>query len=201
MPPAVSRFADSVVTRAGILDFAGVERIREALVMVPRDQFLEQRYKSRALEDSRLPCGGGQTSPPPYLIARMLAAAKIFEGTSVLEISCGSGYASALMCVLGARVFATESIGLKAQATRKRLDALGLNRVLVATGHLAWGDQAPFDAIIAHQLPATENDLDTFLKLLNPECGRLVTVLADKEPSRLMLVQTSSAHPDIISYL
>ncbi len=200
MPPAVSRFADAVVSRANILHYDGVDRIREAFTVVPRDQFLEDRFKSRALEDSKLPCGAGQTSPAPYLIARMLAAARITQGASVLEISCGSGYVSALMCVLGARVFATESIGLKAQATRKRLDALGLNRILVATGHLAWSDHAPFDAIVSHQLVSAEHELTNLVKLLNPNCGILVAPIAGDEHSRLITVRVDSSN-SYVSYI
>lgn len=195
VPPAVTRFAEAVITRAGIGKLAIAEQIIQALQVVPRDQFLEERFRPRALEDSRLPSGFGQFSPAPFLLARMMALGGIGPGVTVLELECGAGYASALMCVLGARVFATEKIGLRAQATRKHLDSMGLNRVLVATGHLAWADSAPFDTIIAHTPFASDADIERFIPLLDPTRGRIIAPAEQPVSAQILLVEMTRNGP------
>ena len=179
VPPAVVRFADAVLRRSGVLagsdrrDVERIDRIRAALMAVPRDQFVEPRYQGRVLEDTGLSSGFGQISPAPFLIARMLFAARIDPGATVLELGCGSGYMSALMCALGARVFAAEGIGLRAQSTRRHLDALGFNRVLIATGFLAWAEAGPFDAVIVNEEKQEPAVFERLIQLLRPG-GRLV---------------------------
>ena len=162
---------------------------------VPRDRFLDARGKPRALEDSKLSTGFDQLTHAPFFLARMFALAGIKPGSTVLELECGSGYASALMCVMGARVFATEKVGLRAQATRRHLDELGLNRVLVATGYFSWVDSAPFDAVISHNPIESQREITAYLELLDPAHGRLVAPVKIDGVDKLRIIQMGPASP------
>ncbi|WP_340561062.1 methyltransferase domain-containing protein [Streptomyces sp. GSL17-111] len=92
------------------------------------------------------------SSTAPSLMADMLDALDVREGTRVLEVGTGTGYNAALLCYLaGAENVTTvdRSAGLTSTA-RSRLNALGLRP------HIAFGDgqkglpaRAPFDRIIA----------------------------------------------------
>jgi len=197
VPPAVARFASAIVARAEISDIVQRELIADAFMSVPRDSFLDARGKSRALEDSKLSTGFDQLTHAPYFLARMFALAAIQAESTVLELECGCGYASALMCVMGARVFATETVGLRAQATRRHLDELGLNRVLVATGYFSWVDSGPFDAIISHNPIESQREITNYLKLLDPSRGRLVAPVIIEGSDRLRLIQMGPTGPKV----
>ena len=56
-----------------------------------------------AYEDSPLPIEAGQTISQPYIVALMIAEARIRPGDRVLEIGAGSGYAAAVMAAIAAQ--------------------------------------------------------------------------------------------------
>ncbi|MCX2971921.1 MULTISPECIES: methyltransferase domain-containing protein, partial [Streptomyces] len=92
------------------------------------------------------------SSTAPSLMADMLDALDVREGTRVLEVGTGTGYNAALLCHLtGAENVTTvdHSAGL-ATTARERLDALGLRpHVVHEDGAKGFSARAPFDRIIA----------------------------------------------------
>ena len=66
------------------------------------------RWQAQAYEDTPLPIEDGQTISQPYIVALMLASLRLQPSDRVLEISAGSGYASALASRIVARVDAVE---------------------------------------------------------------------------------------------
>ncbi len=75
---------------------------------VPRHEFAPERYRDQAYEDHPLPIGEGQTISQPYIVALMLEALKLSPTDKVLEIGTGSGYVTALLAELAARVISIE---------------------------------------------------------------------------------------------
>jgi protein-L-isoaspartate(D-aspartate) O-methyltransferase len=181
------RFAENVVNSVGVLDEKTAEVLIHAFASVPRGKFVSEALSSRATEDTALPIGYGQTISKPSTVARMLALIGLRSGMRVLEIGCGSGYCSALMAAAGAHVFAVECVGLLAQRTRRLLDQLEFQNILIRSGdgRRGWAEHAPFDAIIiSTAFERIEPEL--VAQLLNPG-GRMVAPVGDSRGQVLTL--------------
>lgn len=182
-------FAESVVRRAGVVDPVTESALLEAFTQVPRYLFIPERYHSRVFDDVSLPIGFEQSSMQPSLLARMLGLLCIRPGMQVLEIGIGSGYAAAILAALGARVYGLESVGLLAQQTRKRLDALGFPGVLIRrrSGLTGWEDFAPYDAILV-STPVADIP-EALLNQLQRPGGVLVAPVGTGKTQQLYLVE------------
>ena len=141
------RMVDRQLAGRGIAD----ARLLEAMRTIPREAFVGGGMHEFAYEDSPLPIECGQTISQPYIVARMLEAAALQPGDSVLEIGAGSGYAAAVMASLSAYVRAIERHSELAELARGRFEALGYRNIelRVGDGSGGWPAAAPFDAIIA----------------------------------------------------
>ncbi len=187
LSPGWLRFAESVVAKAGVLDEETAEVLVNAFAAVPRDRFVESGFAPRATEDTALPIGYGQTISKPSTVARMLGIIGLRRGMRVLEIGCGSGYCSAVMAAAGAQVFAVEYVGLLAQRTRRKLDELDYQNILIrrGDGRRGWAEHAPYDAIvISAAFTGAEPELVAQLK--NPG-GRMIAPVGDTRGQILTL--------------
>jgi protein-L-isoaspartate(D-aspartate) O-methyltransferase len=121
-----------------------------ALRKVPREEFLPERLREFAYEDSPLPIAAGQTISQPYIVALMTEALDLKGGEKVLEIGTGSGYAAAVLAEIAADVYTVERISELAEKATSTLKALGYGNVHVVHGDgtLGWSAAAPYDAII-----------------------------------------------------
>lgn len=125
-------------------------RVLTAMRKIDREAFLPEAMREFAYEDSALPIEEGQTISQPYIVARMVEAARLNPADRVLEIGAGSGYAAAVMAELAMRVYTIERHSALARLAETRLHAMGYGNVDVRTGDgtLGWPEAAPFDAII-----------------------------------------------------
>jgi protein-L-isoaspartate(D-aspartate) O-methyltransferase len=149
------------------------KRVLEAMLKVPREQFLPTGQEKYAYNDSPLPIGAGQTISQPFVVAFMAEGLDLQGGERVLEIGTGSGYAAAVLAEIAAEVYTIERIeGLAAMASTV-LDELGYDNVHVrhGDGTLGWSEQAPFDAIV---VAAGGPEVPESLKLQLKTGGRLV---------------------------
>ena len=181
------RFAEMIVEKVGIIDDETAETLVRAFAAVPRDKFVAEAFNMRASEDTALPIGYGQTISKPSTVARMLGLIGIRSGMRVLEVGCGCGYASAVMAAAGAQVFAVEIVGLLAQKTRKLLDGMNYQNILIrrADGRRGWLEHAPFDAIVVSTAFETVEP-ELVSQLVNPG-GRMVAPIGDKRGQILTL--------------
>lgn len=184
------RFAQEILEKAGILDDDTQEVLLSAFATVPRNLFIEGAFNLRATQDVSLPIGFGQTISKPSTVARMLGLVGIRPGMRVLEVGCGSGYCSAVMSACGATVFAVEYNGLLAQRTRKLLDGLGYNEIILRNGdgRRGWKEHAPYDAIVVSA--AFEFIESELIKQLKPNGGRLVAPVGAGRDQILTLWET-----------
>jgi protein-L-isoaspartate(D-aspartate) O-methyltransferase len=125
------------------------ERVLGAMGELPRESFVPSAYLGLAYADIEIPLGAGQTMLAPKVVGRLLQALAVRPGDRVLEVGTGSGYVTACLCRLGARVTSLEIDPELAAGARARLAALDLARV-EAIECDALSPQAPggpFDAI------------------------------------------------------
>jgi protein-L-isoaspartate(D-aspartate) O-methyltransferase len=149
-----------------------------ALERAPRALFMPQRYQDIAARDIALPIGGGQTAPPPSIVAMMIEALKLNRAHSIFEIGAGTGYAAALLSQLAGQVLSVERCHSLALEASTRLEAFGVDnaQIVWADGLSPKSHVGHFDRIIVHGLvEATPADL---VALLNPD-GMLVAIMPD----------------------
>lgn len=127
----------------------------EAMLAVPRHEFVPPEYVDDAYRDYPLPIGYGQTISQPYIVALMTESLALESDDVVLEIGTGSGYQAAVLAEIVDQVYSIEIIGALAERATETLERLGYDNVDVmhADGYYGWEDHAPFDAIIVTAAP------------------------------------------------
>ena len=143
---ARARMVERQIAARGITDPA----ILEAFASVPRELFVAEGDKAGAYDDNPLPIEAGQTISQPYMVALMIAAARVGPESHVLEVGAGSGYAAALIGRIVRRVVAIERHEVLARQAAERLRRLSCQnvRLLHGDGMAGCAEEAPFDAII-----------------------------------------------------
>jgi protein-L-isoaspartate(D-aspartate) O-methyltransferase len=129
-------------------------RIIDALMDVPRENFVPESRRVLAYLDDDLPVsegGEGRSARhllEPMVLAKMLHAAAIKPDDAVLDIGIATGYSAAIIAHLAARVVALEEDATLV-ATARSLLAPQTN-VTVVEGPLADGasQRGPFDVIV-----------------------------------------------------
>lgn len=153
---------------------------------VPRHRFLDPTQGKHAYQDRPVSIGRGQTISQPYIVAFTAQVLQISPGDSLLEIGTGSGYSAAVYAELGANVVSLERDRTLAWMARKRLAALGYERVEVIEGDGSLGctDQAPFAAIsVAAGAPEVPRSLVDQLEI----GGRLVAPVGGRHSGQRLL--------------
>ncbi len=131
--------------------------VEEAMLAVPRHEFVPDSVLRSSYNDSPLPIGRGQTISAPHMVAMMLERLDLKEGQKVLEVGGGSGYHAALVAYIvgeGGLVISIERIGSLAERARealeKVLEKVGLDKrvvMVVGDGSLGWKKKAPYERI------------------------------------------------------
>lgn len=175
---------EAQLRRRGIHD----QRVLEAMSKVPRHEFVTSQNWPEAYADHPVPIGEQQTTSQPYIIGAMLQAAELKPGDRVLEIGAGSGYQTALLAELAARVFAVERYPTLSANARCQLERLGYKNATVTTGDGSLGlpESAPFDAIVV--AAAAPRIPPALVEQLAPG-GRLVIPVGNAEQQALQLAR------------
>ena len=146
-----TRMVKTQIAARGITD----KRVLEAMIRVPRHQFVPKVYRYLAYSDRPLPIGEEQTISQPYIVALMTEALGLKGGERVLEIGTGSGYQAAVLAEIVKEVYTIEINERLGESAQQRLKQLGYNnvKVKVGDGYLGWPEYAPFDGIIVTCAP------------------------------------------------
>jgi protein-L-isoaspartate(D-aspartate) O-methyltransferase len=173
---------ETQLRRRGIRD----ERVLEAMLRVPRHEFVPSNLMQAAYQDRPLPLGEAQTISQPYIVAAMTDAANVQPGDKALEVGTGSGYQAAILAYLGARVYTIERNLLLAEWARERLRRLGYDgvQVIVGDGSQGYPPAAPYNVILVTAgAPVVPSALLDQLA----EAGRLVIPVGDLRQQELLL--------------
>jgi len=162
------------------------ERVLQAMLRVPRHEFVAEEFCARAYDDAPLPIGEGQTISQPYMVASMSEALELTGSERVLEVGTGSGYQAAVLGRLAREVFTIESRAGLALAARERLARLGGYdnvHVHAGDGTLGLPELAPFDAIL---VAAAAPEILPPLVAQLAEGGRIVVPVGGSNQQQLM---------------
>jgi protein-L-isoaspartate(D-aspartate) O-methyltransferase len=166
-------------------------RVLDAMLRLPRHRFMPQSQQAYAYADCACPIGSSQTISQPYIVALMTQALDLRGTERVLEIGTGSGYQTALLCMLAAHVYSLERIARLARRAANTLHDAGFQNfdIHVGDGSQGLADMAPFDAIIvtaaAPDVPAP------LISQLSSEGGRMIVPVGDDEGQYLELIKRS----------
>jgi protein-L-isoaspartate(D-aspartate) O-methyltransferase len=175
---------------AKILEDKGItdKNVLEAIKKIPRHLFLNSSFEDFAYQDKAFPIAAGQTISQPYTVAFQSQLLQVKKEDKILEIGTGSGYQTAVLCLLGAKVYSVERQNELFKITSALLPKLGIR-----PKHLSFGDgykglpnYAPFDSIIVTAgAPIIPKALMAQLKI----GGRLVIPLGENEQVMTMLIR------------
>ena len=126
------------------------EKVLEAIGTIPRHLFMDSSFLDHAYQDKAFPIAADQTISQPYTVAFQTELMQVKRGDTVLEIGTGSGYQTAVLCVLGAKVYSIERQNELYKKTSKFLPKLGYRakKLIFGDGYIGLEEEAPFDSII-----------------------------------------------------
>lgn len=176
----------SLLMQKGIAD----KNVLEAIKKIPRHLFLNSSFEDFAYQDKPFPIGAGQTISQPYTVAFQSELLQVKKDDKILEIGTGSGYQTAVLFTMGAKVYSIERQNELFKKTSILLPKLGIR-----PKHLSFGDgykglpnYAPFDSIIVTAgAPYIPQPLMAQLKI----GGRLVIPVGEDVQVMTLLIRRS----------
>jgi protein-L-isoaspartate(D-aspartate) O-methyltransferase len=191
---ARERMVERQLAARGIRD----ERVLAAMAAVPRERFVEGRWRRRAYDDGALPIGHGQTISQPWVVAAICQGLGLGGSERVLEVGTGSGYSAAVLSLLAGEVVSVERVPELARGAAERLRALGYPNVEVIAGDASAGlaGRGPFEGIAVHaSAPALPAGLVSQLA----GGGRLVIPIAERGADLLTVFRRAEIGDELTS--
>jgi protein-L-isoaspartate(D-aspartate) O-methyltransferase len=151
------------------------DRVLAAMRSVPREHFTPAAYREVAFADAPIPLAHGQWMLPAKIHGRILQSLQIQPADVVLEVGAGSGYLSACLGRLAARVQSFELFDELALTARQSLLQAAINNVSVdTTDAMRLEVEAGYDAIaVTGSLPLYDERFQRALR----KGGRLFVVV------------------------
>jgi protein-L-isoaspartate(D-aspartate) O-methyltransferase len=164
-------------------------RLLEAMLQIPREEFVPLESRVEAYKDAPVQIGYGQTISQPFMTALMASVLELQGHETVLEIGAGCGYAAAVLGMLARRVITIELIGPLAELARANLRRTGRDgniTVIAGDGSNGYPAAAPYDGItVAAGSPAVPPALLEQLK----DPGVLTIPVGELDDQELRVIQ------------
>lgn len=178
---------DRQLRKRGIRD----PRVLDAMLRIPREEFVSYESRVCSYQDEPLPIGYGQSISQPYMIALMAELLELTGTETVLDVGGGSGYHAAVLGQLAARVISIEIIPTLARLAEQNLSRTGLGgnvTVICGDGSQGWPDAAPYAGI---SVAAAAPDIPDALLAQLRDPGRLVIPVGDRRDQELRVIVKS----------
>ena len=175
-----------IVEAKGITD----KKVLEAIKTIPRHLFLDSGFEDHAYQDKAFPIGADQTISQPYTVAFQTELLKVKPNDKILEIGTGSGYQTAVLLHLKAKVYTIERQQELFKKTRLFFTKMGCRpkKMIFGDGYKGLPEDAPFDGIIVTAgAPEVPRALMSQLKV----GGRLVIPVGENEQVMTLFLRKS----------
>jgi len=149
-------------------------KVLQAMLTVPRHEFVDENVRESAYNDYPLAIGEGQTISQPYIVALMTQLLELKGNEKVLEIGTGSGYQAAVLAEIVKEVYTVEIYQSLSKKSEKLLNDLSYQNIKykVGDGYYGWEEYAPYDAIIVTCAP--DHVPPSLLQQIKDDGGRIV---------------------------
>ena len=165
------------------------EAVLEAIRTIPRHWFMDSSFLDHAYQDKAFPIAANQTISQPYTVAYQTELLEVEPNHKVLEIGTGSGYQTAVLCLLEAEVYSIERQLELFKKTSLFLPKIGhvAKRLIFGDGYKGLKEEAPFDRILVTAgAPFVPKPLLTQLKV----GGRLVIPVGEEEQVMTLYIRS-----------
>ena len=169
---------EQLVSNLSDRGYINSEIVKDAMIKVPREEFMTPETKSYAYLDRPIPLKNGQTISAPHMVAIICEKLGLQKGMKVLEIGTGFGYNAAVVAeIIGpeGHVYTIERIENLKNTAEQNLNRTGYSKnvtVILGDGTNGYNEQAPYDRIYATaSAPKIPEPLKKQLKI----GGRLMT--------------------------
>lgn len=162
--------------------------VLNAMRKIPRHLFMDSGFLDHAYQDKAFPIAADQTISQPYTVAFQTELLQIKPGAKILEIGTGSGYQTAVLCELGAKVYSIERQQELFKKTSNFLPKLGYRpkKLTFGDGYKGMPEEAPFEGIIVTAgAPFVPKPLLGQLKI----GGRLVIPVGDEVQTMTLFIR------------
>ena len=177
---------------AELLEAKGItdKKVLNAIKTIPRHLFLDSGFEDHAYQDKAFPIGADQTISQPYTVAFQTELLQVKPNDKVLEIGTGSGYQTAVLLDLKAKVYTIERQQELFKKTRLFFNKMNYRpkTLIFGDGYKGLPEEAPFDSIIVTAgAPEVPKPLMSQLKV----GGRLVIPVGVDEQVMTLFVRKS----------
>ena len=126
------------------------EKVLQAIGAIPRHQFLDSGFEAHAYQDKAFPIGAEQTISQPYTVAFQTELLELKTASKILEIGTGSGYQTAVLSYMGARVYTIERQGELFKKAQRFFGKFPYRpkKIIFGDGYKGMPEEAPFDGIL-----------------------------------------------------
>ncbi len=125
-------------------------QVLSAIKTIPRHLFMDSSFEGHAYQDKAFPIAADQTISQPYTVAFQTQLLGVRAGHKILEIGTGSGYQTAVLLHLKAKVYTIERQQELFKKTKLLFGKMGYRpkKTIFGDGYKGLPEDAPFDSII-----------------------------------------------------
>ena len=184
---ARANMIESQVRTNGVTD----PRVIATMALVPREIFVPVARRALAYMDEDVEIHTASTEGParyliePMTFARLAHLLGLEPTDEVLDVGCATGYSTAVLARIAARVTGLEANAELAAEARANLGRLGIGNAEIVVGeHAAGIGGRTFDAVLVNgRIPEEPGRLVASLK----DGGRLAAVIGERDVGKAVL--------------
>lgn len=126
------------------------EHVLSAIRTIPRHLFMDSSFEGHAYQDKAFPIAANQTISQPYTVAFQTELLQLKPNHKILEIGTGSGYQTAVLLHLKAKVYTIERQQELFKKTNLFFKQMGYRpkKTIFGDGYKGLPKEAPFDGIV-----------------------------------------------------